>query len=202
MIRKLPRVENVADMLTHPPSASELERFVPMCGMKNEILEKYRDMTSKMRAGFKAVSKMVAGICCISSFGHAGAASLPENGLVVFEDPALVTSEWTYFELMRFIILIMITLSLMLRGFIAVMKDLKEFLYRSSVRVMSPVRVQHDVACQTVASVFLSWPEVMVTRSGDRYHNSSCGHLRRSVGLRSLTACEDCKREMRQSVAG
>ena len=56
VIRKLPRVENVAAMLTHPPSASELERFVPKCGMKNEILEKYRDMTSKMRAGFKAVS--------------------------------------------------------------------------------------------------------------------------------------------------
>ena len=32
-VKKIPRAENFADMLTHPPSAAELQKFLPMMGI-------------------------------------------------------------------------------------------------------------------------------------------------------------------------
>ena len=32
-VKKIPRAENFADMLTHPPSAAELQKFLPLMGI-------------------------------------------------------------------------------------------------------------------------------------------------------------------------
>ena len=32
-IKKIPRTENVSDLLTHPPSAPELQKFLPLIGV-------------------------------------------------------------------------------------------------------------------------------------------------------------------------
>ena len=57
VVRKIPRSENIADLLTHPPSALELEEFGPMIGLRKLTDDEYRKMTNKQSSHYKAPTK-------------------------------------------------------------------------------------------------------------------------------------------------
>ena len=56
-VRKIPRSENVADLLAHPPSATELEEFGPRIGLHMLTDDQYRKMTHKQSETYKAPTK-------------------------------------------------------------------------------------------------------------------------------------------------
>ena len=60
-VKKVDRLDNVSDMLTHTPTASDLERFIPKLGMAN-LEGEFKQLTSASRPGFKAAAKKVAAI--------------------------------------------------------------------------------------------------------------------------------------------
>ena len=66
-LKKIPRTQNLADMLTHTPSAKELEVFLPLmslrsCSERDKVLLA-RDSTNRFQLEIRNCTRMAEGAC-------------------------------------------------------------------------------------------------------------------------------------------
>ena len=67
-LKKIPRAENLADMLTHTPSAKELEVFLPSmslrsCSERDEELMASKNSTNRFQLEMRKCTRMAVGAC-------------------------------------------------------------------------------------------------------------------------------------------
>ena len=67
-LKKIPRTQNLADMLTHTPSAKELEVFLPLmslrsCSVRDKVLMATKQHTNRFQLEMRKCTGMAEGAC-------------------------------------------------------------------------------------------------------------------------------------------
>jgi hypothetical protein len=191
--KKIERSLNAADMLTHAPTAGEVEKFTAMIGMETVDEEEYKRATNRRGASFKVASAGTVGLI-FSLIGPVDAKDANFGSDV---------SEGISY---RWIVMLVLVLALLVRGAWAFWQDVQgafriELLNRAhdlkdqSAQTEAPAELAQTVGSAGITRVIYRGGvprKIYVTKTGDCYHHESCRHVRDGRGKMQVP-CIQCQ---------
>ena len=149
-MRKVPRSENAADVLTHPPSAAELQKFLPKLGLFP---------AAAARGAYELVKAIAARTPAASA--RVAAALLPF--LVEGASPPANEEEDDFWR--KFVVVLIVGL-LTIVGLVTSLRTFSLIVCHCACCQ----RRYHDRGCQTDGIAWKLPAMVWVSRAGERYH--------------------------------